>query len=155
MTKKEIFFPVLGFYFNVVFKNLGTKKFDNLFQSVSGLTVDLETEEITEGGENRFKHTLPVRSKYSKLVLKRGLLIDSEVVSWCKDALQIFKIKPKDIDIVLLGEDHQALKTWSLKNAFPIKWSLSDFNAEENKVVIETLELSYNFFTTHSSANNN
>jgi hypothetical protein len=34
--------------------------------------VDLETENITEGGENRF-HKLPIRSTYPNLVLKEDL----------------------------------------------------------------------------------
>ncbi len=147
MVKEERFYPALGFHFNVVFKDLGTKKFDNLFQSVSGLSVDLETEEITEGGENRFKYKLPKRSKYPNLVLKRGLLLDSGVIDWCRDAIQNFQIKPKHIDVILLGEDHQAIKTWSIINAYPVKWNTGDFNAEENKVAIETLEFTYNYFT--------
>lgn len=147
MENEESFYPVLGFHFNVVFSDLGTKKFDNLFQSVSGLSVDLETEEITEGGENRFKYKLPVRSTYSNLILKRGLLLDSGVVDWCKSAIQNFEINPKNIDVILLGEDHQALKTWSIINAYPIKWNTSDFNAEESKIAIETLEFTYNYFT--------
>jgi len=147
MATEERFYPTPGFHFNVVFSDLGTKKFDNLFQSVSGLSVDLETEEITEGGENRFKHKLPVRSKHPNLILKRGVVLDSGVIDWCKDAILNFVIKPKNIDVVLLGEDHQAIKTWSIVNAYPIKWNTSDFNAEESKIAIETLEFTYNYFT--------
>ena len=87
----EIYYPPVGFHFKVDFKNLSTKDKDISFQSVSGLTVDLETEEIAEGGENRFKHKIPVRSKFPNLVLKRGMLMDSEVIKWCKKALENFE----------------------------------------------------------------
>lgn len=140
------YYPPVGFHFSVEFTGISTKKNDHQFQSVSGISVDLETEEIAEGGENRFKHKLPVRTKYPNLVLKRGMLIDSGVVTWCRKALEDFEINPISLTVSLLDEKHQALQTWTFSNAYPVKWNLGDFSAEENKIVIETLELSYNFF---------
>lgn len=139
------YYPPVGFHFKIEFSGIKNEN-DSLFQSVSGLSVDLETEEIAEGGENRFKHKIPIRTKYPNLVLKRGMLIDSEVIEWCTDTLENFKISPKDILIKLLDEKHEPLQTWSIINAYPIKWNIGDFNAEENKLVIETLEFSYNYF---------
>ncbi len=137
------YYPPLGFHFKVEFANL---KSEFEFQSVSGLTVELETEEITEGGENRFKHKLPVRSRYSKLVLKRGLLTDSSLIKWVRDAVEDFNISPTDLTISLLNENHEPLMTWNVVHAYPVKWSVADFNAEESKMVIETIELVYNYF---------
>ncbi|TDQ22702.1 MULTISPECIES: phage tail protein [Tenacibaculum] len=138
--------PPVGFSFKVEFEDISTSNGDNSFQSVSGLSVDLETEEIAEGGENRFKHKIPVRSKYPNLVLKRGMLVDSEVIKWCKKALENFEIQPVNINVMLLGEDQQTIQTWNVVHAYPIKWNVGDFNAEESKLVIETLELTYNYF---------
>lgn len=140
------YYPPVSFHFKVEFKGISNKENDHQFQSVSGLSVDLETEEIAEGGENRFKHKIPVRTKYPNLVLKRGMLIDSGVIAWCRKALEDFEIEPVHITVSLLNEMHEPLQTWSISNAYPVKWSVGDFNAEENKIVIETLELSYNFF---------
>lgn len=142
----EIYYPPVGFSFMVEFQGLSTENTDISFQSVSGLTVDLETEEIAEGGENRFKHKIPVRSKFPNLVLKRGMLLDSEVIKWCKKALENFEIEPVDITVKLLGEDAKPLQTWNVVRAYPIKWSVGDFNAEESKLVIETIELTYQYF---------
>ena len=138
--------PPVGFSFKVEFEDMPTSNDDNSFQSVSGLSVDLETEEIAEGGENRFKHKIPVRSKYPNLVLKRGMLVNSEVIKWCKKALENFEIQPVNINVMLLGEDQQTIQTWNVVHAYPIKWNVGDFNAEESKLVIETLELTYNYF---------
>ena len=49
----------VGFHFAVTFNGLGEKDLDARFQSVSGLDVKLDTEEIREGGENRFVHVVP------------------------------------------------------------------------------------------------
>ena len=142
------YYPPVGFHFSVEFTGLSTGEKDHQFQSVSGLTVDIETEEITEGGENRFKHKIPVRTKYPNLVLKRGLLVDSKVVDWCKDAVEDFNFKPIDLIVKLLNEKHEPLLSWNIVHAYPIKWSIADFNAEESKVVIETIELVYNYYNT-------
>ncbi|MBT6006247.1 MAG: phage tail protein, partial [Prolixibacteraceae bacterium] len=114
---------------------------------VTGLSVDIDTEEIAEGGENRFKHKLPVRTKYPNLVLKRGLLVNSDVIKWCNDAIQNGIFNPVDIIVKLLNEKHEPLMTWNVVHAYPVKWAVSDFNAEESKIVIETIELVYNYFS--------
>jgi len=142
----EKYHPPVGFHFKVTFEGLSTIISDNSFQSVSGLSMDLETEEIAEGGENRFKYKIPVRSKFPNLVLKRGLLVNSEVIKWCKKALENFEISPLNITVTLLDSLHLPLQTWNIVRAYPVKWSVGDFNAEESKLVIETLELTYNYF---------
>ncbi len=140
------YYPPVGFHFSVEFEGLGTDAKDHQFQSVSGLSVDIETEEIAEGGENRFKHKLPVKTKYPNLVLKRGLLIDSKVINWCKDAIENFEFKPVDLIVKLLNEKHEPLQYWKIIHAYPIKWSVEDFNAQESKLVVESFELTYNYF---------
>ncbi len=137
------YYPPLGFHFKVEFTGF-SGEFE--FQSVSGLSVEMDTEEIAEGGENRFKHKVPVRTRYPKLVLKRGLLVDSEIIDWCKSALEYFDFEPVDLIVKLLNEEHQPLISWNVVHAYPVKWSVSDFDAEQNKLVIETLELNYNYF---------
>jgi len=137
------YYPPLGFHFKVEFANLSG---EYQFQSVSGLNVELETEQIAEGGENRFKHKLPVSTRYPNLVLKRGIRVDSSLTKWCREALEDFDIKPTNITISLLNEEHEPLMTWNVVHAYPIKWSVSEFNAEKSLVAIESIELAYNYF---------
>lgn len=139
-------YPPVGFHFMVEFPEISSNSSDNRFQSVSGLQVDIDTEEIAEGGENRFKHKVPVRSRYPNLVLKRGMLIDSEVIKWVRDAVENFEFKPTSLVVKLLNEKHEPLVSWNIVHAYPVKWNLADLNAEESKLAIETLELTYNYF---------
>ncbi len=141
------YYPPVGFHFLVEFEGLGSQEKDHQFQSVSGLSVDIETEEIAEGGENRFKHKLPVKTKYPNLTLKRGILIDSKVIEWCQNAFENFSFKPVNLTIKLLNDKHQPLISWNVVHAYPVKWSVEDFNAQESKLVIESVELTYNYFT--------
>ncbi len=139
------YIPPLGFHFSVKFSISNTEN-DLQFQSVAGLTVEYDIETIKEGGENRFEHKIPIRTKYSDLVLKRGFLDNSEVLKWCLDAFENRTFTPADLQIILFNEKHEPLKTWNVSHAWPKKWSVSDFNAEENSLVIESLELSYRYF---------
>ena len=141
------YYPPVGFHFLVEFEGLGSQAKDHQFQSVSGLSVDIETEEIAEGGENRFKHKLPVKTKYPNLTLKRGILIDSKVIEWCREAFENFAFKPVNLTVKLLNDGHQPLISWNVVHAYPVKWSVEDFNAQESKLVIESVELTYNYFT--------
>lgn len=145
-------YPPVGFHFRVSFSLSGVGEKDSRFQEVTGLSAELGTEELQEGGENRFVHRLPTLPKYGNLVLKRGLLTDSELIQWCRNAIENFSFEPTRVDVTLLNEEHQPLGfTYSFARAWPVKWAVSDFKAQENGLVVETLELSYNYFTRVSS----
>jgi phage tail-like protein len=141
------YYPPWGFYFKVVFNDISKDKNDVRFQSVSGLSVEYDYESFKEGGENRFEHKLPVRTKYSDLVLKRGMLVDSSVIKWVIDAFQNRSFKPATITVTLMNEKSEPLRTWNVAHAIPKKWLVSDFNSTENGIVVETMELTYQYFT--------
>jgi phage tail-like protein len=139
------YYPPVGFHFKVEFPAFGNNN-DSRFQSVSGLSLEFDVENVKEGGENRFEHKLPGRAKYPDLSLKRGMLTDSGVIRWMLDALKNRDIKPTDVNVSLLNEFHLPLITWKVHNAWPRKWSVSDLNAGENSVVVETLDMCYSYF---------
>lgn len=121
---------------------------DTRFQEVTGLAAELGVEEVVEGGENRFSHRLPSRARYSNLVLKRGLLTDSKLIDWCRDAIENFEFRPSTVNVTLLNENHEPLaETLSFIRAWPVKWAVSDYKAQENAIVVETMELAYNYFS--------
>lgn len=142
------YYPPVSFHFRVDFPEISFGISDSSFQSVTGLSVEFETESFKEGGENRFEHKLPVRTRYPDLVLKRGLLKDSLVLRWCKDAFENMLFRPTTVIVHLLNEKGIPVKSWNVTNAWPKKWSVSDFKSDDNSVVVETLELSYQYFTT-------
>jgi phage tail-like protein len=141
------YYPPVGFHFKVEISGFTTNADDVRFTEVSGLSVEMGTEEIAEGGENRFIQKYPTRTKYPELVLKRGLLLNSEITKWIQECLNNYKIQPKDLSIKLLNEAHEPLLTWNVVKAYPTKWAVSDLNASNNAVVIETLQLFYQYFT--------
>ena len=142
------YYPPVGFHFRVEFIGIGNDN-DTRFQSVSGLNMEYDIETFKEGGENRFEHKLPGRTKFADLSLKRGMLKDSKVIEWLLGILRdrdFINNKPAIIHVSLLNEKHEPLRTWEFIDAWPKKWSVSDLNAQENSIVVETLDLAYKYF---------
>ena len=142
-----VYYPPVGFHFKVEVSGLSSNADDVRFTEVGGLSMEVGTEEVAEGGENRFAQKYPTRVKYPELVLKRGFLTSSEILDWIEDCVENLEIEPKDIFVKLLNEEHEPLMTWHIVKAYPTKWSVSDLNSTNNAVVIETLQLAYQSFS--------
>lgn len=138
-------YPPVGFSFWVSFE-ISDSSIDIAFQDVAGIGMELQTEDIVEGGENRFTQKLPTRANYTPLVLKRGLAIQSPLTDWIRDAVENLSITPTTIIVALLNEKKEPLIAYRFLNAYPLKWSVSNFNAESSNIVIESMELYYQYF---------
>jgi phage tail-like protein len=138
-----IFQPV-AFSFSVKFEKEGT---DSSFQEVSGISSEMTTEDVIEGGENGYVHKLPTGLKGTNLELKRGIAqLNSPLVAWCKAVLEggfVNRIKPKTVLVNLLDQTQKPVRSWEFVNAYPIKWEVEGFNATKNECAIEKIVLSY------------
>jgi len=54
--------------------------------------------------------------------------------------------QPADILVTLMDEAGDAVAVWNVVQAYPVKWSMSDLSANGNNVVVETIELAYQYF---------
>lgn len=137
-------YPV-GFYFEVSFKGE-----DAAFQEVSGISKEMNTEEVGSGGENRFKYHLPTFSKSPNLILKRAMVqTGSQLLNWCASVIDdglVAGIGTHDVSVKLLDSDGNTGSMWTFYNAYPIKYAVSDFKSQGSEIVIETIELSYTYF---------
>lgn len=141
-------YPPPAFYFKVVLSaTLGMT--DTSFQEVTGIGSEVETEDVVEGGENRYVHTLPKSVKHPNLVLKRGIAkMTSPLVIWCRSVFEadfITPIVPMIVMVYLMNEHKIPVRAWSFANAYPVKWEVDAFDSTKNEVAIETIELSYNY----------
>lgn len=138
-------YPLPAFYFRVVFAALQGNS-DTSFQEVSGISTEMETEPIVEGG-NQYSLLLPKSLKHANLVLKRGIAdTNSPLVKWCRAVLETdftSPIVPSLVSVYLLGEEGNPLCGWAFANAYPVKWNIESFSSTKNEVAIETIELCY------------
>ena len=68
------------------------------------------------------------------------------MIKWFVGAFRDREFAPTDINDILMNEQGEPLRTWRISHAIPKKWTMSDLNANENAVVVETMELSYRYF---------
>jgi phage tail-like protein len=120
------------------------------FRECTGLEVQTEVFEYQEGGVNSFVHKLPGRTKYTNIVLKRGMCQADELWKWYTQRLA-GTYPPRDqrmsVSIILYDEPRsQELKRWNLLEAYPVRWSAPDFRAEAGEIALESLEIAHHGF---------
>ncbi|MTI89278.1 MAG: phage tail protein [Balneolaceae bacterium] len=159
LSTEDAYYPPPAFYFNVQLVSalsvtstmISGANIDNSFQEVEGITATVQTEDIVEGGENRYKHRVPTSVDYSNLVLKRGYVTKfSEFAEWCmarQESTLTFGIKPKNIMLSLLDSEGSILTAWFFVGAWPVKMETSGFNSMDNKYLIENMEFTYQYYS--------
>ncbi|PRY88610.1 phage tail protein [Mongoliibacter ruber] len=122
---------------------------DTYFSEISGISAELEVEEKRSGGISDLVFHLPKSTKGSRITLKRALApMNSDIIKWCFNTINndITKISPKGVTISLLDRNTGSpVMTWVFYNAFPVKWSMGDFDAKESKIAIESMELVFSY----------
>ena len=145
--EKSLTYPSVGFYFQVKVENETYS-----FKEVSGLSAGIDTMEIEEGGENRFKYKVPTNVKSNNLELKRGLIPENSILmKWITETIEMGfsnKIEPKTVEVSLLNEKGDIVMLWNFIGAWPVGYNSAPLNALNNEILIESISLSYNYFTT-------
>jgi phage tail-like protein len=134
--------PYLGYDFVVEIDGITVGGFSN----VSGLQVQMETEDYREGGRNGYIHKLAGPVRYPRnLVLRRGVMDEDKLWAWQHEILQ-GKVTRTKVSVVLLGADGREARRWSFKNAYPVKWDGPELQALNSAVALEAIELTHEGF---------
>ena len=122
------------------------------FTEVSGLSVQLDVEELAEGGQNGYTHKLLGRMKWPNLVFKRGLTDTDALFEWLLTASGEGltkagnQIKPRNGKISVLDAAGKPMRTWTILEAKPVKWSGPRLAASSRDLAIEELEVCHSGF---------
>ena len=135
-------YPNLAAFFRIEVKNLIVGG----FSECTGLQVETEVEEHREGGLNEYSHKLPKGSKYGTITLKRGFVNSDELWTWNQNVVDGVSNQRKDISIILTDRQGRDICRWNVSKALPVKWNSSEFKADANAVLVETLELVHHGF---------
>lgn len=130
--------PYLGFRFRVEIESLIVAG----FSEVSGLEVDLQTEDYHEGGKNQSVHVFPTRVEQGTLTLRRGLTGSRDLWAWMVDATDGWPER-KNVRIFLLDSTGAPSRGWECREAFPVRWAGPDLQADQSDVAVEELELAH------------
>lgn len=119
-----------------------------LFTGCTGLDAEYEAFTWKEGGGDGPVVTLAGRASYTNVKLTRPVDKDSaKVLKWFTD--QAVKPQPKQVTIVLFDGNGNAVTSWSLKDAWPIKYSgpsLTTVGEEADAIAHESVEISHRGF---------
>jgi phage tail-like protein len=144
-TLATAFLPVgMAHHFRVSIDNpvydLGT------WSRVSGLQVSWNTCEYRVGDKGNQSWIIPGTTKYSNIKLSRAACFDSQTVqTWLAQTSRNPTPLSGAITLVM-ASGLIPIAEWPLNEFFPIAWSISDFDADQGKAAIETLELTHGGF---------
>lgn len=131
------YLPAFHFLVSIGDEDLG-------FKEVSGLGIELETEDVLEGGGFNYVYRLPKPAKAKNLVLKRAMQqCPDELYTWIHDAIIDFKFDLREVLVMMVDENDTIIKGWKFLNAYPVKATYSGLDSTKNELVIQTLELAY------------
>ncbi len=118
------------------------------FREVSGLNIETTPIEYRSGDSKEFSVVkMPGLIKSGNVSMKKGVFkSDNKFWDWFNQ-IKLNTIERKAVTISLLDEGGNATMTWTLKNAFPIKISGTDLEADGNEAAIESLDIAHEGLT--------
>jgi phage tail-like protein len=132
--------PVPKFHFKATFGDKG----EIAFQEISGLDTEYDIIEYRAGNSVDFSTVkMPGLRKGSDVTLKKGMFKDDTALYDYFNETKMNTILRQTVTIQLLDEEHNPLFTWTLKNAFPMKVSGTDLNAQNSEVAVEEIVLAH------------
>ena len=110
------------------------------FSECSGLTMETDVIEYRNGDEDITVRKLPGLKKFTNISLKRGFTDSKDLFEWRKTVMD-GKTERRSGSIVLLNEARERALVWTFQQGWPTKLEGPSFNAKNNEVAIETLEI--------------
>jgi phage tail-like protein len=124
------------------------------FQECTGLEVEMDVQEIQEGGRNDGTIRRVGRAKYQNIVLKRGMLFahggaaNQELWRWLQDVVAgVRPVARYDgiVEVLDVGED--VVARWSFRRGLPSKIAGPQLNARTGEIAIEELHIAHEGLT--------
>jgi len=112
------------------------------FTECSGLSTTTDVIEYREGNERSGARKLPGLTKFTNIVLKRGMTRSRDLWNWRKTVID-GAVERKSGAIVLLADDRTPVGRFRFLDGWPTKWEGPALNAKSSEVAIETLEIAH------------
>jgi phage tail-like protein len=128
--------PLASFNFIVTVENMRAG-----FAEIGGLATETDITEYREGAEDITVRKIPGKRKYTNLSFKRGYTPDGkDLWAWRKTVMD-GKTQRKGGTITLLDEARKPALNWEFSEGWPSKWAGPAFNAKNNEIAIEEMEI--------------
>ncbi len=140
--------PLSAFRFLVTFFGIGDEPVPNpvdiRFKSVSGLKFSLKSKTDAHIGGQRVGK--PEKTGEETLTLSRGFIpgpsplrMEIEIILMKQEK----EVKPRDILVIAMDDVGFPMASWLVKNAKMTEYTVSGFDADQNGLLIETMQFTY------------
>jgi phage tail-like protein len=136
--------PYAGHQFEIVINGIsddGTAV-KGSFAECSGLEASMDPIEYRNGSEDFTVRKIPGLKKFTNIVLKRGIIGDLTLWNWILEGLN-GTVHRTEGAVILLDEAKNEVMRWQFKRAWPSKYTIAGFNAKNNEIAMETLEIAH------------
>ncbi|MCF6405969.1 phage tail protein [Chitinophaga filiformis] len=119
-----------------------------IFQEVTGLSSETQIIEYRGGSSPVYSTVkMPGIQKFSNITLKKGIFKGDKAL-WDKyNGIKMNTYKRINIVVSLLDETQNVAMSWTLKNAFPCKITVTDMKSDANEIAVETMEVAHEGLT--------
>jgi len=128
---------------------VGGKEAIGQFREVSGLDTESEIIEQKEVDANGRQTTIKVSGaeKYSNIELKRGVDVSKGLYEWRQMVVEKGPDGARtDCTLELLDYDGSAIATYTITQAWPVKYTGVSMNAGSNEIAVEGITLAHEGF---------
>ncbi len=140
----------LGFRYQV----MSAKVPISIFNEVVLPTLTMETEDVKEGGQNKYTHKLPGRINAGTVKLKQGIVHVDLMMKWYVDVMtkQKYGKQQEMLIIVQYSALFIPLRIWQFENAYPIKWTGPQLQSGQSAAIVEEFEFAHSGVTIETAA---
>ncbi|ACU61385.1 conserved hypothetical phage tail region protein [Chitinophaga sp. YR627] len=142
-TQAQSTWPLVKFSFKVMWDGA-----ELIFQEVTGLSSETQIIEYRGGSSPVYSTVkMPGIQKFSNVTLKKGIFKGDKAL-WDKyKGITMNTYKRINIVVSLLDEKQDIAMSWTLKNAFPCKITVTDMKSDANEIAVETMEVAHEGLT--------
>ena len=123
------------------------------FASMGELSVEAAVVTHWEGGR-LIPYKAPGRLTFADVDLQRGATKDRDLYDWFLEVANVASGRglpdasyKRSVDAVQLDRDGATLRRWTLYGAWPSKFVAGEWDNDSDDVVIESVTLTYDYFT--------
>lgn len=115
-------------------------------------TLQIETQDIKEGGQNNFIHKRPVRVKPGTVTVKHGITKNDELLKWYVDlagAMQTGNFQQdveRTVTITMYDVKRTPLATFRFERAYPVKWVGPTLKTDGKAIAVDEIEFAHHGF---------
>lgn len=116
-------------------------------------SLQVETVDVKEGGQNTYVHKLPVRVNVGTAKLRNGVTGDLDLLKWYMQVLNgDLENARRQVSVIMYDEYRRPLITWNFRDAYPVKWTGPTLKSDTSGTAIEEIEFVHHGFEVETGS---